>query len=514
MAKLSEIFQLTEQGDIITELKSKRFLVQPDTSKIKNELEPTKHDVFDPVKRPDKRIKVDAVETENTTTVIGTGAETSYRMEKVARVGIAIQKLIVKRAVAFLFGNEVAINAETKNDKEKIVLDAVKKILKDNKSSSLNRKVARNVFSCTEAAELWFPVPVEKTYTGSKLINKVSDLVNNALGNKFHSSYGFKSKFKLRNAIFSPLQGDTLYPYFDETGDMIAFSREYQVTDEKKLSHQFFETYTNEAHYLWQNSSDGWNLEEGYPAKIEIGKIPIIYAHQDTVEWADVQNLIDRLEKLLSNFGDTNDYHAAPKIFTKGEIKGFSKKGESGAIIEGDEGADAKYLSWEQAPETVKFEKETLLNFIYTLTQTPDVSFDSVKGVDATSGIALKLLFMDAHLKVKDKQEIFDEYMKRRVNVIKAFIAKFNTQLVQECEDLEIEPEITPFMIEDQKTLVEVLTAANGSKALVSQKLAAKLSGLAQDPDADFNQIQAEAKEDKTFTIGEPTETEPIDEGK
>ena len=76
------------------------------------------------------------------------------------------------------------------------------------------------------------------------------------------------------------------------------------------------------------------------------------------------------------------------------------------------------YVSWQNAPESVKLEIETPLKMIYTITQTPDISFDAVKGLGAISGIALKLLFMDAHLKVQDKREIFDDYLQRRVNII------------------------------------------------------------------------------------------------
>ncbi len=76
---------------------------------------------------------------------------------------------------------------------------------------------------------------------------------------------------------------------------------------------------------------------------------------------------------------------------------------------------------WAQAPESVKLEIETLLRMIYTITQTPDIAFDSVKGIGAVSGVALKLLFMDAHLKVQDKCEVFDDYLQRRLSVIQAF---------------------------------------------------------------------------------------------
>jgi SPP1 family phage portal protein len=243
----------------------------------------------------------------------------------------------------------------------------------------------------------------------------------------------------------------------------------------------------------------------GYPRQISIGKIPVIYGHQDQFETEDVDSLIDRLETLLSNFADTNDYHAAPKIFIKGELKGFSKKGESGAIIEGEDGSEAKYLEWSSAPESVKLEIETLLKMTYTITQTPDISFDSVKGLGAISGVALKLLFMDAHLKVQDKKEVFDDYLQRRVNVIKSYIGKFNTALEKECEMIEIEPEITPYMLTNEIDEINMWLAANGNKPLVSQKQSVKSANLSQDPEADFEQIQNENAANSYVDNFEPT---------
>jgi len=209
----------------------------------------------------------------------------------------------------------------------------------------------------------------------------------------------------------------------------------------------------------------------------------------------------------LSNFADTNDYHASPKIIVKGQVSGFAKKGESGAILELDgDDADAKYLEWSHAPESVRLEIKTLLEMIYTITQTPDISFESVKGIGSISGVALKLLFMDAHLKVQDKKEILDEYLQRRVNVIKAYIGKFNTTLENDCEELDIEPEITPYTLTSEIDEINYWITANGGKPIVSQKQSVKSAGLSQDTDADFEQIQEESNRDNSFFIGEPTE--------
>jgi len=111
---------------------------------------------------------------------------------------------------------------------------------------------------------------------------------------------------------------------------------------------------------------------------------------------------------------------------------------------------------------------------------------------------------MDAHLKVQDKKEIFDEYLQRRVNVIKAYIGKFNTALEQECEMIEIEPEITPYMLTNEIDEINMWLAANGNKPLVSQKASVKGANLTQDPDKDFEQIQEESSRDNSFVIGEP----------
>lgn len=486
---IKELF-LNEDQDtskIIAELKSKRLTETPESADFKKELEPLKHDVYDRIKRPDKKVKIDPDDPDyknnedNVVNVTGGTTPTGYRYEPVARVALAIQKLIVKRAVSFIFGNAVTLDSSADGDGQKAVLKALKRVMYDIKEKSFNRRVARNLFSCTEVAEYWYPVESK------------------------NSVYGFDSKFKLRSAIFSPLLGDTLYPYFDETGDMTAFSREFSVTNAKNVSETYFETYTDENHYMWHNTAEGYTLVENYPKKIEIGKIPVIFGSQPQVEWADVQNLIDRLEKLLSNFADTNDYHASPKIFIKGKLLGFAKKGESGAILQGDENSSAQYLSWANAPEAVKLEINTLLQMIYTITQTPDIAFDTVKGLGSISGIALKLLFMDAHLKVADHQEVFDEYLQRRINVIKAFIGKFNTKLAGDADNLMVEPIITPYMIVDEVAEIKIWTEANGGQPVISQKASFEKAGLTNDSEEDFKQYEKEQNEKNSFTLNEPT---------
>jgi SPP1 family phage portal protein len=483
--RIKQLLTSSDPATIIEELKSGRNAPEPSVDLFTSQLDPSKHDIFDKIKRPDKLVKVDNPEPHENGNPMPSGyiggEREMKRAEPVARIALAVQKLIVKRAVAFTFGNPVTLNAEPESNEEKAVLKAVNRILFDSKSRTINRKVARAIYSTTEAAELWYPV-------------------------KKPADYGFPSSFKIRVAFFSPDRGDKLYPYFDETGDMVAFSREFAIADKKGARHTYFETYTDDEHIMWVQDGATWALVDGYPKENTIGKIPVVYGRQDFVEWTDVQGLIDRLETLLSNFADTNDYHASPKIVVRGNVLGFSKKGETGSIIQLDgENADARYLSWEHAPESVKLEIETLLRMIYTITQTPDIAFDSVKGIGAISGIALKLLFMDAHLKVQDKMEIFDDYLQRRLSIIQAYIAQLNAKLSGACQSLTIEPEIVPYMIEDELAKVELLKQANGGKALVSQKTTVQQLGWTNDSEAEYQQILNEEAASQYSDVGNPT---------
>ncbi len=495
---LADLFKGNDSEALINELKKGRLDETPNADLYARQLDPAKHDVMDPIKRKDRWVRTDpsdpnqavgdedADRGDHTIRVTTTAQDGStWRREKVARVAVSLQKLIVKRAVAFLFGNPVQLDAEpAEGTQEAEVLQALKKALKQTKSATLNRKIARQIFSATEAAELWYTVPAPK-----------------------NSLYGFEANFKLRTMIFSPLKGDTLYPYFDSTGDLVAFSREFSIKDAEGVERKYFETYTDAATFRWLSTDGGWELLEGFPKKNPIGKIPVIYGRQPETEWADVQALIDRLEKLLSNFAETNDYHASPKIVTKGNIVSFAKKGEAGAVIEMDPDGDAHYMTWDQAPNSVKLEIETLLRLIYTMTQTPDISWESVKGLNV-SGVALRLLFMDAHLKVEDKMEVFGEYLQRRYSLVQAFLKQLNAgnkEFAAACDSLTVEPEVKPFMLVDEKEKVEVLMAATGQKAIASRKNAVQRLGWTDDPDEEVAAIEAEEEKGLFSDVTEPT---------
>lgn len=400
--------------------------------------------------------------------------------QKVNRIALPLQKKIVNTAVSFAFGNPVILNANPVNNDQEAIMTALQAIGPDAKLNSLSRQSYRELLRSTEVAELWY------------FIDKGDSNI-----------YGFKSKLKIRCSLFLPFEGDRLYPYFDEYNDMIAFSREFTRHGEDDSTVTYFETYTSTHKYLWKMEGNTW-LEAKEPYEHKIGKIPVTYVTQEAVEWADVQNIIDRLEFLLSKFAETNDYHGSPGLFFTGDELEMPEKGEAGKVWKGEAGADVKVISWDKAPESIRLEIETNLRFIYSLTQTPDVSFDSVKGLSAISGVALEMLFMDAHLKVQEKKEILDDYLQRRVNIQKRMIGVI-AQKENAADSMSIEPEIVPFKINDETTMINNLVTANGGKPIISQKTAIKALAWVSDADEELKQIKEEEKASSTFDVFEPT---------
>ena len=148
---IEEIFNKEQAKDIIAELKNGREVPAPDVDAAKKALNPDLHDVNNPLIRKDKRVKVDVDEDSGDKVIEMSGGESiSMRIEKVARIRLAIQKLIIKRAVSFLFGNNVAYNSDAESEQEKAVMKAFNRILRDVKIGTIDRQVGRTIFGFKE----------------------------------------------------------------------------------------------------------------------------------------------------------------------------------------------------------------------------------------------------------------------------------------------------------------------------------------------------------------------------
>jgi SPP1 family phage portal protein len=391
----------------------------------------------------------------------------------VARIPFPFQKLIVRRAAQFLCGNPIEIEAKTEKDSlEDQFIQTIKKTWDDNKLDYDSKTLAKLMMSETEAAELWFFEEAAPNYWKG---------TPNEQGN---------IKLRMRMKILANKYKDTLYPVYNATGDMIAFARGYQT----RLGDQLIEhldVYSEDARYLLTQDNSKWNLvREDEPS----GKIPAIYYAQEDVEWVDVQWMIERIETLLSKLADTNDYFAHPVLGLEADDVNqveWPEKDASGKAVLLKNGAKAGYIVWDVTPDSIKLELLQLRSAIMDMTDTPDISFDQVKGLGTYSGIALTMIFSGAHMKASEKEEIFGKGIQRRLNFLKVAHAVINTKF-EAAVPLSIKPRFTYYVPKDTVEETNTLIAANGGKPLISQKTSVELSSLVKDADGELERMQEE----------------------
>jgi SPP1 family phage portal protein len=441
------------------------------------EYNPKQHEVFSPSKRKDKIINDEDGKQKD--------------VVKVSRIPLPVQKRIVKIAAAFLGSPEIVSTPGT--DIEKTMYNALKLVSDDNKLSYKFKEILKRTMSERECAELWYTEEVQPDHWKGTVLEG--------------------AKFKLRMRILSPILGDVLYPVFDKTGDMIAFGRYYETVEQigSDTSSQnnkvcYFDLYTKDTLYFMKkdSSNEKWvpvvdvkkdetaSADVAVPTGIPnvIGEIPVIYYSKPVTEWQDVQEMIERLETKISNHADTNDYFDSPIVKLKGTVKGFSEKGEQGKLLEMENGADAEYLTWDQAPESTKMEIENLLKFINQFTSTPDISFDNIKSIGTFSGIAIKMFFMDAHLKASDNEELFGMCVQRRLNYLKGALSTISLKL-KPAIWLKVTPKFTYFMPKDVDGEVSTLVKAVEA-GIISKKTAVRLNPLVDNYENEISLIEAQ----------------------
>lgn len=479
MAKKKAVVEVSKvDGSPLVELVLAVGQKTPDIDVATKQYDVTGHDVFDEGLRKKKPVSKPSGQKDDQGKEIMTTTN-----EEVNRMGLPLQKLIVNRRVAFMNVGAMEIECKPKSDADNKLLAMVKQCREDNKLKYRSKEIAKRMMSELQVAALWYSEDVEAGYWGDAAP---------------------KATKRMRMRVLSPLLGDELLPVFNGLGDLVYFGRKYTTTPDvtaaeitadtiktanDKIEH--VDIYTTAFVAKFEKTKEGWDLIEKVP--YSYGKMPIIYYHQDRPEWADVQSVITRLETLLSNFADTNDYNGSPILVAKGKIKGFSAKGERGKVLEleGDN-ADIKYVTWQQAPESIKLEIETDLDFIYTCTQTPNISFKEMKGLGASpSGVAFDRILMDAHLAAQNKlDDTYGECAQRELNFLKSACISINTGLLPS-KNLQMTPKFTLFRIDDQRDGIDNAAAALGG-GVASLKTAVAIAGLTDDNDAEVLAIQGE----------------------
>lgn len=451
---IEEILSLGSPDKVIEALKQKSIEI-PEWEKLRKEYDPKEHPVMTDPNYQDKA--------------------TDDGIEKVTRITQDLQRLAVKRTTELVFGIPVKRIYRAETEGEKLVAQVIEAILDRNRIDSVNTERGNMLFAGCEVATLWYAVEEQ------------------------NHLYGVDSKLKVRCKSYSPMRGDSLYPLFDDTDDMVAMSFGYKrKRGDKDI--EYFDVYTNNLHIRYVNEGS-WVEEVREP--ISIMKIPVAYMYRPTPIWEDTSNIVYEIEWALSRNGNYLRANSAPIYVVAADEEiafGEEKQNEWKKVFQYPKGSVAGYVTWEQATEALKFHVSELRQSFFTQLQLPDWSYENMKSTPM-SGEARKMMFIDPQMKAKDESGRLIEMLDREINIIKAFVKIILPGKDKDIDSLQVETVITPFTIRDAKEDAETIMTMTGGKAIMSQEEGVQELGKSQDVDETMRKLRNEAMAD----ITEPT---------
>ena len=443
---IEEILAIENIETRIGYLKKGRKSPLPDRDRLLSDWDPKRHEIIVDTKKYPKIKITTRQESEVYDEKSGKRITIPAEIKEVDpnRITLPLEQDIVNIQTAFTVGTDPDMNCDP-SDAETPLLETIRQVLKKNKIKYQNRRIVRSWLSETECAEYWYTVRDDGFW------DKISERTEGAVGE-------IKPAYKLKSALWTPFRGDKLYPFFDDKGDMVAFSREYKKKDINGVDNLCFMTITDKMVYVWE-AEGGWHDAGSFAHGF--GKMPVIYCHRKDAYCDKIRSIRIRLEKLLSEYADCIDYHFFPILELFGEVENFSGDMRNRIVQLTGEGANAAYLTWNQSSDPVRVEFENHLNQAYALTNTPRISFDQLRGSgNALSGVSFRYVFMGAHMAVENHSEEIGEFMQRRVNFLANAIGSINPTLAKASKTIDIEVSIVPYMIDDIASKVSTAVQA------------------------------------------------------
>lgn len=481
MNSIDEIFALPTWEERITFIKKSRRAPLPDVKKLKDSWYAENHRVYDKEFRDNMRTLVKDAYYDTK----GVLHPAEFDEQPVARIGLPIEQDIVNIHTAFTVGNEPTLKTETEDKQELDLLRVLKKVHKDNKLRFQNKREVRAWLSETEVCEYWY------RYDDSSFWRKVWKKIASFAG------IAVQPKYKLRMQIWSPFKGDVLYPIFSDNGqDYIGIGREYEYQLVNGATMHRFMLVTNDTVYQIERSQGEWTDSKGYPFKHGFSKNPTIYRDRPEELCKNIQGARESLETLTSDWSDAINMNFFPKLILEGDlVNGGAQNIGKSHLLKITGGGKAYYLDWHQTSDMVKSQIDNLLVRCYSLTNTPLISFDQLKGTGQfPSGTAFEYMFMATLFAVDRHWEDMGEFFQRRVNFLIHAIGCIAPELKTASETLEVEVEQKPYRIEDlSKRITDAATGVD--KGVISRKQAVILVGIADEFTDELEEIEKDIKD-------------------
>jgi hypothetical protein len=228
--------------------------------------------------------------------------------------------------------------------------------------------------------------------------------------------------------------------------------------------------------------------------------------YRPTPIWENTSSIVYEMEWAMSRNGNYLRKNSKPVfvVFADQEVafrQEENEKKEFKAVLQYPKGSSAQYVTWPQAIDSLKFHVDSLRTLFFTTLQLPDWSYEKMSQM-ALSGESRKQLFIDSMMKVKDESGRLVEFYSREVSVVKQFLIKMLGEgWRNDIEGLQVEIEITPYSVTDEKDTINNLLAANGNKPLCSHRESIAQLGWS----ADVDKTMQEIADDEMRDLMEPT---------
>jgi hypothetical protein len=341
------------------------------------ELDPRSHAINNTVIYPDKTvksvIKVDGIDTETTTLV------------EVARVSVGLQSMIATKQCVHLWAKQPKFTAKRGSNTDDFV--RFKEYWTQRNAQSALYLMAKAALTTGDGAAYWF----------------ISE----------NGSLNYK--------VWSYKDGDMLIPIYKENGiDMKFFIRRYYSLPEGEPNAvDTIDVYSDTTYTQLISKGTKWIVT--IPERTHgFSQIPVSYHREPDVAWGAGQDLIDKIERLLSDMRESNAYFAFGIMFLSGgDIQVMPPKTSQGKlIISEDSSSKAQLLNQTDLSPALKFEYEQYTKQLYRTTGTVVIDPEILKGGDQ-SGAYIKNLYNDAIQYAMDAKPRWQPVLEKIVSIVK-----------------------------------------------------------------------------------------------
>ena len=404
------------------------------------------------------------------------------KISKMVKIYLNHAQNIVETLSAFVIGKAVTLIPSENNDLAKLV----KQIWRVNRIDSKLLEATILKLSETQVAMQFYIVDSGET----SLLNKVLAFLK------------LKAQAKeIKAKVLDNTKG-IMTPYFDVSGNMVAFMWEYKNTVNGKDVNNV-EIWDAEKYYYLNDELSGLAFASN-PLPHGFDRIPIVYDSQPEPQWYTVKSPIDRNELALSKLGDANDYSGHPILITEGIVNGMPTKEESGKHfnipikIDPETQKEVKgsvsFLEATTAPEANKLELDKLEDAIAYGSGVPNLSFEKLKSLGNVAEKTVKLMFLATDIKASLKQMETRTFIERCLNIIISGVTKTtNTAMATEGKALYYDIQFNSILPSDIKETVDTLSVAVAGK-LMSRKTSIGILDLVEDVEAELALIEEENK--------------------